>query len=128
MQTGVLLFLDISGGEFLVILLAVFLIFGPKKMPEIARKIGRVMNELKKASGDITKEFREETNVITHEISSARESIRRETENIRKEMPDLASISTEDTSIYPEVIETQVKTEPIAENSSDVEEKPKPLT
>lgn len=128
MQTGVLLFLDISGGEFLVILLAVFLIFGPKRMPEIARKIGRVMNELKKASGDITKEFREETNVITREISSARESIRRETENIRKEMPDLASISTEDTSIYPEVIETQVKTEPIAENSSDVEEKPKPLS
>ena len=128
MQTGVLLFLDISGGEFLVILLAVFLIFGPKKMPEIARKIGRVMNELKKASGDITKEFREETNVITREISSARESIRREAENIRKEMPDLASISTEDTSIYPEVIETQVKTEPIAEKSPDVEEKPKPLT
>ena len=43
-------------------------------------------------------------------------------------MPDLASISTEDTSIYPEVIETQVKTEPIAEKSPDVEEKPKPLT
>jgi sec-independent protein translocase protein TatA len=128
MQTGVLLFLDISGGEFLVILLAVFLIFGPKRMPEIARKIGRVMNELKKASGDITKEFREETNVISREISSARESIRRETENIRKEMPDLASISTEDTSIYPEIIETEVKPEPIAENSSDLDEKPKPLT
>jgi TatA/E family protein of Tat protein translocase len=128
MQTGVLLFLDISGGEFLIILLAVFLIFGPKKMPEVARKIGRVMNELKKASSDITKEFREETNVITREISSARENIRRETENIRKEIPDLATISTEDTSIYPEVIETEVKSESVAENSPVVEEKPNSLT
>jgi len=77
-----LLFLDISGGEFIVILIAIFLIFGPKKMPEIARKIGRTMNELKKASSDLTREFRDETNVIKNEILAARESIRRESDSL----------------------------------------------
>ncbi|MDD3744349.1 MAG: twin-arginine translocase TatA/TatE family subunit, partial [Lentimicrobiaceae bacterium] len=64
MYPGLLLFLDISGGELFVILLAIFLIFGPKKLPEIARKMGRVINEIKQASGDLTREFREETNNI----------------------------------------------------------------
>ncbi len=81
-----LLFLDVSGGEFMIILIAVFLIFGPKKMPEIARKIGRTMNELKKASSDITREFRDETNSIKNELLAARESVRRETETITRDV------------------------------------------
>jgi len=88
MNSYQLLFLDISGGEFMVILIAVFFIFGPKKMPEIARKIGRTMNELKKASSDITREFKDETNSIRNELLSARESIRRETEVISRDISE----------------------------------------
>ena len=72
----------------MVILIAVFLIFGPKKMPEIARKIGRTMNELKKASTDITREFREETNSIKNELLAARETVRRETESVAMQVED----------------------------------------
>lgn len=110
MISNPLLFLDISGGEFLVILLGIFLIFGPQKMPEMARKIGRVMNELKKASSDITKEFRDETNVITREISTARESVRREAEALRKSIPDIATIAPDDVSIYPDPKPSEDKT------------------
>lgn len=81
-----LLFLDISGGEFLIIILAVFLIFGPKKMPEIARKIGRTMNELKKASSDITREFREDTSGIARELNTARETLRQGGDIVKDEL------------------------------------------
>ncbi|HOI87051.1 MAG TPA: twin-arginine translocase TatA/TatE family subunit [Lentimicrobium sp.] len=84
MVSGTLLFLDISGGEFMIILLAVFLIFGPRRMPEIARKLGRTMNDLKKASNDITREFREETGSIAREFGNARETLRKEGEEIRR--------------------------------------------
>ncbi len=84
MVFGTLLFLDISGGEFMIILLAVFLIFGPRRLPEIARKLGRTMNELKKASNDITREFREETGSIAREFGAARETLRKEGEEIRR--------------------------------------------
>lgn len=73
-----LAFLDISGGEFLIIIIAAFFIFGPKRLPEIARKIGRTMNELKSASNEITKEFTNETRTLTSEFKAARESIRLE--------------------------------------------------
>jgi TatA/E family protein of Tat protein translocase len=103
MHSFQLLFLDISGGEFLIILVAVFFIFGPKKMPEIARKMGRTMNELKKASSDITREFREETNSIRNELLSARESVRRETEVITKEVSETFVKVSEDAS--PDLIQ-----------------------
>lgn len=86
MQSGLLLFLDISGGEFLVIVLAIFLIFGPKKMPAMARKIGRVINEIKHASGELTREFREETGNIAQEIKQTRESIHRESEKLKSDL------------------------------------------
>lgn len=120
MLSGTLLFLDISGGEFLIIVVAIFLIFGPKKMPEMARKVGRVMNELKKASGDITREFREETGSITREIAAARESVRREADNLRKDLPGLATIATEDTSIYPEPPKPQSEKDEVTELSENI--------
>jgi sec-independent protein translocase protein TatA len=52
-----LLFLDVGGGELLLILLAVFLLFGPKKIPEIARGIGKGMYELNKVTRGIKEEF-----------------------------------------------------------------------
>lgn len=82
MLENTLLFLDISGGEFLVILLVAFFVFGPKKLPEIARKIGRTMNEIKSVSGELTKEFRDETRSITTELKTARESARINTKSL----------------------------------------------
>lgn len=62
------LFFNISGGEIFIILLIVFLVFGPAKIPEIARSLGRMMNEVKKASSDISREFRKETSAIERDI------------------------------------------------------------
>lgn len=53
----ILLFFDVSGGELLIILLLVFLLFGPKKLPEISRKIGRLMFQFKQATNKIKSEI-----------------------------------------------------------------------
>ncbi len=82
MSSSLLLFLDISGGEFLIILLVAFFVFGPRKLPEIARKLGRTMNEIKSVSGELTREFKDETRNITSELRNARESARINAENL----------------------------------------------
>lgn len=122
MFSSTLLFLDISGGEFLVILLGIFLVFGPKKMPEVARKIGRVINELKKATSDITKEFSDETGVIARELSAARETVRHEADTIRKNLPDMDSILPKEISLSPDKKPSETKLEIKSEDSV----KPKP--
>jgi sec-independent protein translocase protein TatA len=82
----VLLFLDISGGELLIIMLVVFLVFGPEKMPEMARKAGRLMNQMKKASSDLTREFKKETSVLQNEINAAHSKIDDQVESVRREI------------------------------------------
>ena len=57
-----LLFLDISFGEIFIIVAVIFIIFGPQKIPEIARKVGKGLREVKKASTDIQREINREVN------------------------------------------------------------------
>ncbi len=56
----VLLFFDFGSGEILLIVLAIFLVFGPGKIPEIARNLGRFINEMKRATEDIKTEINRE--------------------------------------------------------------------
>ncbi len=55
-----LLFFDFGTGEIFLIVIAVFLIFGPSKIPEIARGMGKFINDIKRASEDIKTEINRE--------------------------------------------------------------------
>ena len=46
-----------GGIEIVVIVLIVLLLFGAKKIPELARGLGQGINEFRKASNDIKKEI-----------------------------------------------------------------------
>ncbi|MBK9422427.1 MAG: twin-arginine translocase TatA/TatE family subunit [Flavobacteriales bacterium] len=54
---AVLLFLDVSGGELLVVLLFVLLFFGSKGVPDVARTMGRAMRQLRDATADVQREI-----------------------------------------------------------------------
>lgn len=51
-----LLFLGLSGGSIIVILIAVLLLFGSKEIPNIARTLGKGIREVKNATSDIQNE------------------------------------------------------------------------
>ena len=59
-----LLFFDFGSGEILLIVLAAFIIFGPSKIPEIARNLGKFINDIKRASEDIKTEINKEADRI----------------------------------------------------------------
>ena len=54
----------ISGGEIFVILIVILLLFGSKKLPEIAKGFGKGMKEFRKATNDINREFENESKVV----------------------------------------------------------------
>lgn len=54
---AVLLFLDVSGGELLVILLFVLLFFGSKGVPDVARTMGRALRQFRDASAEVQREI-----------------------------------------------------------------------
>jgi sec-independent protein translocase protein TatA len=57
---------DVGGGELLLILLAILLLFGPKKIPELSNMLGKGLRELRKAQSD----FQSQINEIKTEIDN----------------------------------------------------------
>lgn len=53
-----LLFLNLGGGEVFVILLVVLLFFGSKRIPDLAKGLGKGMREFKDAMSGIENEVR----------------------------------------------------------------------
>lgn len=110
----VLLFLDVSGGELLLIMLVVFLVFGPEKMPEMARKAGRVMNQMKKASSDLTREFKKETSVLENEIKAAQTKVSSQLDSVSREISTTRNRIINETKIEP--IEVTTDTAALTKN------------
>ena len=79
------LFLDISFGEIFIIVAVVFIIFGPQKIPEIARKVGKGLREIKKASTEIKREINQE--VSTYKSDLDLERIVKESDEQDKKTP-----------------------------------------
>lgn len=64
----IMLFFSLSGGEIFLILFVAFLVFGPDKFPELARKIGKGINEIKRASASIKDEINRETGDLKKDL------------------------------------------------------------
>lgn len=116
----VLLFFDISGGELLIILVVVFLVFGPEKMPEMARKAGRLMNQMKKASNDLTNEFKKETSVLQNEINAAHAKVDEQIDSVRREVNRTKAQVVNDMSIETQ---PEATTAPLKEGQELTSEK-----
>jgi sec-independent protein translocase protein TatA len=43
--------------EIMVVAVVALIVFGPQRLPEIARSVGRALNELKRQASDIRGEF-----------------------------------------------------------------------
>lgn len=48
-------FLDIGPLELLIILVVALLVFGPERIVEVGRSLGKMMRELRKATGELEK-------------------------------------------------------------------------
>ncbi len=66
--------------ELLVILGLALIILGPKKLPEIARGLGRAMREFRRATDDIREQFDEETKELKDVTETLSEEVRFEEE------------------------------------------------
>ena len=49
----------VGGPELLLIFFIILLLFGAKRLPELARGLGKSMREFKKAATDVEEDFRE---------------------------------------------------------------------
>ncbi|WP_207533767.1 twin-arginine translocase TatA/TatE family subunit [Desertivirga arenae] len=69
MLNSVLLFLNIGTPELILILGVVLLLFGGKKMPELARGLGKGIREFKDASEGVKREIHRNINAVNDDLN-----------------------------------------------------------
>lgn len=89
--------MGIGGGELLVIIVVILLLFGSNKMPDLARTIGKGMNEFKRATDEIKQEIYAESDALKEELNPKPKGVIRDLKN---------SVSTSE-----EISETVVESE-----------------
>lgn len=67
MYYGNLLLLNLGAQEIILIVFVILLLFGGKKLPELARGLGKGIREFKDASDDVKREIHRNINTLTAE-------------------------------------------------------------
>ncbi len=65
------MFENIGGSEILVILFVVFIFFGPKKLPELGKNIGKGIKEFRNAMNSVQRDIENSTKDVTDEIKNS---------------------------------------------------------
>ncbi|RQP11979.1 MAG: twin-arginine translocase TatA/TatE family subunit [Chryseobacterium sp.] len=78
--------MELSIGEMLVVALVIVVLFGPDKIPSIARELGQGVRKMKGAMEDIKTEIMKETDNPVAEIKA-------EIDNVKKSVSDLNPMS-----------------------------------
>ena len=68
-------FLNIGPGEMIFVLALALLIFGPKRLPELARDLGKAVRSFQQASQQITSELTKEMSEASKTLDQASDSV-----------------------------------------------------
>ncbi len=104
-----------GGGELFFIVLIIIMLFGSKKIPELARGLGRGMREIKNATGDIQREIREGA----RDINVAKDSV-----DVEKQVKDMIKKETEPIVAQKNEEEPNQKDQPVHRRGHYKSEKP----
>jgi len=93
----------IGGGELILIIFVVLMLFGSDKIPDIARTMGKAMAQLKNATNDIKSEIQKgaeanglDAKSITDITGNINQEINKAKENLLKEAAPVVENATSD--------------------------------
>ncbi len=104
-------------GEMAVIFILALVLFGPKKLPELGKTIGKAMTEFRRASNDLKATFDREM----HSLERENQSLQQATRKVTREIADTVSYEhpPADTSWNP-LDQEQTATQPATVGASEV--------
>jgi sec-independent protein translocase protein TatA len=61
--------------ELIVIFVVALVIFGPRKLPELGRSLGKGLSEFKRASNELKRTWEDEVDAMKHEVDVQKEEL-----------------------------------------------------
>jgi len=83
------MFGSIGPAELILIFVIALLVFGPKKLPEIGRSVGKALREFKRTSDEIKGRIEEE--IEASELKDIRKDIRSGVDDLRSSVDQVAA-------------------------------------
>ena len=80
MANQFILFLNLGGGEVIIILFVILLLFGGKGIPGIAKTLGKGIREFKDATGNIQKDIQNSTGGMVDQVNEHIQEVKKEIE------------------------------------------------
>jgi sec-independent protein translocase protein TatB len=109
-------FLGIGLPELVIILIVAVIVVGPKRLPQVAVQIARVIRQLRGYATDVTAQMRSELDELT-----------REYEQVRKELNEVRQTATKDLDSVSREVDRTVRDAPaVIESSAEPEPKRRP--
>ncbi|MCL2653570.1 MAG: twin-arginine translocase TatA/TatE family subunit [Propionibacteriaceae bacterium] len=121
------MFLDIGTGELLALLVLAAVLLGPEKLPELAKKAGRVIGYLRKVANTATDQIKTElgpefadlkvedlkpanlvTKILPNDAQSELDSMRAELESLRASLTDLKKDTAAQVSVLTDQVDETV--------------------
>ncbi|MFZ3341243.1 MAG: twin-arginine translocase TatA/TatE family subunit [Terriglobales bacterium] len=115
-------------GEMIFLFFLALILFGPKKLPEIGRQVGRLMNEFRRASNEFRAQIESEINAVQSDVKpQILPPLKEPLGSIASRIfnpPSGAELEAAETEIETKAAAAQ--TEPSPETKSIVETEPAP--
>lgn len=91
------MFGSLGGPELLLILVLALLLFGPRKLPEIGRTIGRGLSEFRKATTEFKSSLEREVDLEDEvkQVKQAGDSLKQTRRELRESIADVARLDVD---------------------------------
>ncbi len=66
--TGIVEMWNLGFPELVIIFVVALVIFGPRKLPELGRSLGKGLAEFKRASNELKRTWEDEVDAMKHEV------------------------------------------------------------
>lgn len=86
---------DIGPGEFFLIALVALIVFGPERLPDIARKVGGYLSEVRKAAGDLRAGLDEEVRQIQAPLEELKADLTKPVTEVKKTLDETSATINE---------------------------------
>ena len=107
--------------ELLVIFIIALLVFGPKKLPELGKSLGKGLREFKRATNELKSSWDEQVRDAESELSSTAQDFKDIESDLRKDLDPIPKIEDLDATPKVDPDHSEDPTSPTAQDFKDIE-------
>lgn len=103
---------NVGLGELILIAIIALLVFGPERLPELARTAGRLLGQLRRGAEEVQRALHEETAPLRQPFDESRRDLQSLSQPLDEARQELAALTSQLNAVKQEIREAQASLKP----------------